>query len=61
MLIFQDNEAQIRDGLFWNHSFSNSVCRKCYKGKSTSITYFMKIMHILSLVKCDLSALEITE
>ena len=61
MLIFQDNEAQIRDGLFWKHSFSNSVCRKGYKGKSTSITCSMKIMHTLSLVECNLSDLEITE
>ena len=29
-------------------------------GESTSITYFMKIMHILSLVECNLSKLEIT-
>ena len=61
MFIFPDNEAQIRDGLFWKHSFSNSICRKCYKGKSTSITCSMKIMHALSLVECNLFDLEITE
>ena len=57
VLIFQNNEAKIRDGLFWKHSFSNSV----YKGESTSITCSMKIMHTLSLVECNLFDLEITE
>ena len=61
MLIFQDSEAEIRDGFFWKHSFSNSVFRKCYKGESTSITCSMKIMHTLSLVDCNLSGLELIE
>ena len=49
VLIFQDNEAEIRDGFFFKAFFSNIVCRKCYKGESTSIACSMKIMHTLSL------------
>ena len=35
------------------------LCRVDYKGESTSITYSLKMMHILSLGECNLSELEI--
>ena len=53
VLIIQDNEAETRDGLFWKHSFSNSIYKKCYKGESTSISCSIKIMHTLCLVECN--------
>ena len=58
---FQDNEAARR---FESHflSISNQIelCKVGYKGESTSITYSLKMMHILSLRECNLSELEIT-
>ena len=58
---FQDNEATKRcESHFLSTSNPNEFCRVDYKGKSTSITCSLKMMHILSLRECNLYELEIS-
>ena len=58
---FQDNEATRRfGGHFLSISNQIELCKVNYKGESTSISYSLKMMHILSLGQCNLSKFEIT-
>ena len=57
---FQDNEATRRyESPLRSISNQNELCKVDYKGESTSITYSLKMMHILSLVEYNFSELEI--